>query len=343
MEARTRSRRGPAPAATVELSPGIKMCMLIPPRPEDDILRFANELGITHVYTWVPDELSGAAELTALRRQVERAGLTLFNAGHRTLAKCDAIHLALPGRDEAIDRFGAYLGNLSAAGVHTTTFTFEPDGVWSTAPAVTRGGAPARAVDGAELAAQPLSHGRPYAEETIWDNFAYFMERIIPVAEATGVRLALHPNDPPLPEVAGIPCIIRSRESYERAFEIADSAHLGIVFCTGCWLEGGDAFGDIEAAIGDYLARDKIFIVHFRNVSAPLPCFHETFVDEGYQDMNVLMRLFHDGGYRGTMILDHTPPMATDDADTMALPTDKPVATAYALGYMKALLAAAGG
>ena len=317
--------------------------MLIPPRPGDDILRFANELGITHVYTWVPEELSGAAELTALRRRVESAGLTLFNAGHGSLAKCDAIHLALPGRNEAIDRYAGYLRNLSAAGIHTTTFTFEPDGVWSSRSVVARGGAPARAVDGTELGAQPLSHGRAYDEETIWDNFAYFMERIIPVAEQAGVRLALHPNDPALPEVAGIPCIIRSRESYERAFAIADSAHLGMVFCTGCWLEGGAAFGDIDTAIGDFLARDKIFIVHFRNVSAPLPHFHETFVDEGYQDMNALMRLFHAGGYRGTMILDHTPPMATDSAGTTALPADKPVATAYALGYMKALLAAAGG
>ncbi len=73
MEAHASGRKGPAPAATVELSPGIKLCMLIPPRPDDDILRFANELGITHVYTWVPDELSGAAELTALRRRVESA------------------------------------------------------------------------------------------------------------------------------------------------------------------------------------------------------------------------------------------------------------------------------
>ena len=83
--------------------------------------------------------------------------------------------------------------------------------------------------------------------------------------------------------------------------------------------------------------------VTFRNVSAPLPRFHETFVDEGYQDMHVLMRLFHDGGYRGTMVLDHTPPMAHDPNTAHSGPADRPVATAYAIGYMKALLAAAAG
>ena len=330
-------------AATVELGPGIKLSMLIPPQPSDADLRFVTELGLTHVFTWVPAELSGTAELRALRRRVEDAGLTLFNVGHGALAKCDRIHLALPGRDAAIDGFAAFLRHLGAAGIHTTTFTFEPDGVWSTTPSEARGGAPARAVDGAELAAQPFSHGRAYDEAAIWDNFAYFMERIIPVAEEAGVRLALHPNDPPVPQIAGIPCLIRSRESYDRAFAIADSECLGMEFCTGCWLEGGPAFGDIEAAIRDFIARDKIFIVHFRNVSSPLPRFHETFVDDGYEDMNALMRLFREGGYRGTMILDHTPPMAHDEATHGDLTIARPVATAYALGYMKALLAAAGG
>ena len=328
-------------ATTVDLNPGIKLSMLIPPQPSAADLRFVAELGLTHVFTWVPAELSGVAELTALRRRVEGAGLTLFNVGHGSLGKCDQVHLALPGRDAAIARFAAFLRHLGAAGIHTTTFTFEPDGVWSTTPSQARGHAPARAVDAAALAEQPLSHGRTYAEATIWENFAYFMERIIPVAEEAGVRLALHPNDPPVPEIAGIPCIIRSYESYNRAFAIADSDYLGMEFCTGCWLEGGAAFGDIQAAIRDFIARDKIFIVHFRNVSSPLPRFHETFVDEGYQDMNVLLGLFHDHDYRGTMILDHTPPMAHDDTAPEGLTIAKPVATAYALGYMKALLAAA--
>jgi mannonate dehydratase len=319
------------------------MSMMIPTDPADGDLAFANELGVTHVYTWVPPERSSVAGLTALRQRVEAAGLTLFNVGHGTLAKSDKIHLALPGRDAAIAEFGEFLHHLGAAGIHTTTFTFEPDGVWSTAPAAARGGAPTRAVDAAQLAAQAPRHGRSYTEAEIWDNFAYFMERIIPVAEAAGVRLALHPNDPPVPEIAGVPCIIRSWEAYDRAFQIGDSDNLGMEFCTGCWLEGGvNGFGDVQAAIPDFVARGKVFIVHFRNVSSALPKFHETFVDEGYQNMNVLMRLFHDSGYGGTMILDHTPLMAqVGQADAALFGHFDKVATAYAIGYMKALRAVA--
>ena len=330
-------------AAAVELGPGIKLSMLIPPQPSDADLRFVAELGLSHVFTWVPAELSGTAELRALRRLVEDAGLTLFNVGHASLAKCDRIHLALPGRDAAIYGFATFLRHLGAAGIHTTTFTFEPDGVWSTTPSVARGGrrhgrwtAPSWPHSPSATAAPTTRRRSGTTSPTSWS--ASFRSR-----RRRGVRLALHPNDPPVPQIAGIPCLIRSWESYDRAFAIADSDCLGMEFCTGCWLEGGSAFGDIVAAVRDFIARDKIFIVHFRNVSSPLPHFHETFVDEGYQDMNVLMRLFRDGGYRGTMILDHTPPMAHDAAAQGDLAIARPVATAYALGYMKALLAAAGG
>lgn len=327
--------------SAIQLEPGIKMSMMIPSEPSPKDLSFANELGVSHVYTWVPAERSNVAALTALRKRVEEAGLTLFNVGG-PLAKCDKIHLALPGRDTAIKEFGDFLYSLGEAGIHTTTFTFEPSGVWSTDPGKARGGALTRAVDAAKLTAEPLSHERTYTEAEIWDNFSYFMERIIPIAEEAGVRLALHPNDPPVKEIAGVPCLIRSWESYERAYQIADSDFLGMEFCTGCWLEGGpDGFGDVQAAIPHFVSRNKVFIVHFRNVSSPLPEFYETFIDEGYQDMHELMQLFHDSGYDGTMILDHSPLMAqASSAEGTPYGHFNEVAAAYALGYMKALHAA---
>ena len=101
-------------------------------------------------------------------------------------------------------------------------------------------------------------------------------------------------------------------------------------FCTGCWLEGGDGFGDMLEAIRVFGEQGKIFIVHFRNVAAPLPHFVETFVDEGYFDMYRAMRAFETVGYNGTMILDHSPKFTPD--------AGKAASTAYAIGYMRALL-----
>ena len=144
------------------------------------------------------------------------------------------------------------------------------------------------------------------------------------------MRLALHPNDPPVPSLGGIPCLIHSFEDYKRAFEITDSPYLGMEFCVGCWLEGAEEFGDMFEAIPHFQNQGKIVIVNFRNVSSPLPHFVETFVDDGYADMYPVMKAFVEVDYQGTMILDHTPKFSRS-------PSRDPE-RAYAIGYMRALL-----
>jgi mannonate dehydratase len=315
---------------SVQLEPGIKLSIHIPAEPTDEELTFIQQLGVDHVYAWVSEEQSTVAALTALRERVSSFGLTLFNVGCFELGKSPNIHLATPQRDQDIERFKRFIRNLGAAGIHTTTFTWEPDQVWSTEPGTVRGGAVARAVDMDVLSKQGLTHGRVYTHEEIWENYTYFIKEIIPVAEEVGVRLALHPNDPPVGSIAGIPCLINSFESYKRAFEIGDSDNLGMEFCTGCWLEGGDGFGDMLEAIRTFGEQGKIFIVHFRNVTAPLPHFVETFLDEGYFDMYRAMRALQEVSYDGTLILDHSPKFTPD--------AGKGASTAYAIGYMRALL-----
>ena len=311
------------------MSCSIKLSMFVDPDPAEDELLFARQLGMDCVYTWLKDEQCTFDYLTALHERVEATGLQLYNAGNIRLGKSDKIHLALPGRDEMIDQFCAFIRDLGRAGIHTTTFTWEPDQVWSSAPGENRFSV-ARHVDMTHLYAQPLTHGREYAREELWDNFTYFCRRVIPVAEQAGVRLALHPNDPPVDgKLGGIPCLIHSYADYRRAFEIAASPNLGMEFCVGCWLEGGAAFGDLFSAVREFVAEGRIYIVHFRNVTGTLPVFTETYLDNGYMDMYRVMKLFCDTGYSGTMILDHSPQMP---------PAYKGASTAYAIGYMRALM-----
>jgi mannonate dehydratase len=308
----------------------IKLSMFVSADPTDDELLFARQLGMDCVYAWVRDYQRSADYLAGLRRRVESYGLTLWNVGSMSVGKNDKIHLALPGRDEAIAQFQDFVRNLGKAGIHTTTFTWEPDQVWSSPPGETRG-ATARHVDLAEMRQRAFTHGRAYTREELWDNFTYFIKRIIPVAEEAGVRLALHPNDPPTDEpLGGIPCLIHRFEDYERAFAIADSPNLGMEFCCGCWLEGGPLFGDMLQAIRHFVAQKRIYIVHFRNITSTLPVFTETFLDNGYMDMYKVMKTFVEIGYDGTMILDHSPKFAGDYA--------KGGGTAYAIGYMRAMM-----
>lgn len=319
---------------------GIKLGANIPPLATDEELRFLSQLGLEYCYTWLEDEQLNYDFIAGLRERAARYGLTLHNAGNLTLGKSAAIHLGLPERDRHIERFGDFLHTLSRAGVHTTTITWEPNGTLSTSPSdgvttafhgVARGGAPARMVDMAVMDKWGPSHGRVYRKEETWENFTYFAKRVVPVAEEAKVRISLHPNDPPVPMVGGIATLIENRDDYRRAFAIADSDFFGMEFCCGCWLEGGKGFGDILDGIAEFVAAGKVFIVHFRNVTGPLPCFTETFIDEGYQDMQAIMTAFVRAGYNGTLVMDHSPELIGG----------RYAQTAYATGYLKALLHAA--
>lgn len=302
----------------------------VPPDPSDDDLLFARQLGVECVYTWVKEDQMTYDYLSSLKQRVNNAGLILYNVGNMGVGKCDKIILNLPGREERIEAFKSFLQDLSRAGIYTTTFTWEQAGVWSSEERTECRSASARCVSMDEISARPLTHGREFSEGEIWENFEYFMRQVIPVAEETGVRLALHPNDPPVPSLGGVPCLIQSLESYKRAFQIADSPQLGMEFCCGCWLEGGtEGFGGILDGIRWCSEQGRIWIVHFRNIDAPLPNFTETFLDNGYMDMYKIMKVLVETGYKGTVTLDHSPRLAPSHGQGAG--------TGYAIGYMRAL------
>ena len=220
--------------------------------------------------------------------------------GNGSVHNVDAITLNLPNRDEKVAEYKAHIRNLGQADIPYTTYAHMANSVWSTPPEQTRGGSRARAFNMARLAeasgggftGEGLTHNREYTEDELWDNFASFAQEIAPVAEEAGVRIGIHPDDPPGVPLGGVPRpIFSSFDGYKRALEIADSPNVGMCLCIGCWLEGGEAMGrDVVETIRYFGGQGKIFKVHYRNVDQPLPHFVETFVDDGYFDMYQAMR-----------------------------------------------------
>ena len=155
-----------------------------------------------------------------------------------------------------------------------------------------------------------------FTKEEIWDNYTYFIKKVVPVAEEAGVRIGIHPDDPPQPVLAGVPrCIFSNFEGYKKALEIANSPNIGICLCCGSWLEGGKQLtGKDPEEMIRYFGAKKIFKIHFRNVSAPLPHFTETMIDDGYYDMNKIMRALVDVKFEGIVIPDHVPGLGSDPA-----------------------------
>ena len=150
---------------------------------------------------------------------------------------------------------------------------------------------------------------------------------MVPVAEEAGVKLALHPDDPPISPFAGVAGIFRSHEALRRLTETVPSESNALTFCQGTISEMPESVID---AIRYFGSRNKIAFVHFRNVSGPVPRFTETFIDEGYVDMAEAMRAYKESGVDVAMVDDHVPDMVAD-ADGQYR------AHAHAMGYLKGL------
>ncbi len=321
----------------MEIAPGLKVAAQMPPEPSDEEMAFVRQMGVEYAVTWVDPAKASPEYYRSRRAHFARGGIQLYGLGNGSVHNVDAITLNLPNRDEKVEEYKAHIRNLGQADIPYTTYAHMANSVWSTPPERTRGGSRARAFDMARLAeasgggftGEGLTHGREYTEEELWDNFASFAKEVAPVAEEAGVRIGIHPDDPPGVLLGGVPRpIFSSFDGYKRALEIADSPNVGMCLCIGCWLEGGEAMGrDVVETIRYFGGQGKIFKVHYRNVDQPLPHFVETFVDDGYFDMYQAMRTLAEVGYDGTLIPDHIPQMGDDGR----------LGTAYTLAYMRAL------
>ena len=174
---------------------------------------------------------------------------------------------------------------------------------------------------------------REYSADDIWASYKYFLRAVLPVAEEAGVKLALHPDDPPVAKMNGVAKLFTHYDGYRCAEEIAgNSPNWGLTFCVGTWSEGGGGMGkDVFEMIRDFGGRGKIFEVHFRNVTGPLPRFVETFPDDGYLDMYQVMKALRQVSFSGAAEPDHVPRLAGDSGLMRA-------GTAYCIAYMRALL-----
>jgi len=302
--------------------------------PTPTFLRFAAQYGASEVLlnradipitdgTW---ELHDVVEL---RNRVQRAGLKLGALENVPLGFYGDIMMGGPRRDEQIEKMIITVRNVARAGVPILGYGWNPTQVWRGPNAVIRCGAEATAFD-YEIAKQsPNTSDREYSEDEMWANLEYWIKIITPIAEEEGIRLGIHPTDPPISPLGGIAMPLRSFAAYKRLTEIIDSPSNAIEFCQGTFseMQGEDIYEMIEY----FTTRKKILYVHFRNVSGQVPKFQEEFINTGYVDMYRAMKTYNDAGFDGFFIDDHVPHTHGD--------TDwGHRGRAFAMGYMQALV-----
>ncbi|MDQ3809116.1 MAG: mannonate dehydratase [Chloroflexota bacterium] len=282
-----------------------------------EYLQFAAQFGATDVLLNTA-LLPGAerwelVDLVKLRLSVEQWGLRLSALENVPTHFYDQIMLGGPKRDRQIENMIWTIRNIAQAGIPIFGYHWMPSHVWRTPPTAIRGGALATAYDHGVAQRLPNTHGRVYSEEEMWRNLESWIAIITPIAEREGIRLGIHPCDPPVESVGGVPQLLRSFEAYKRLIDIYPSCANAIEFCQGSFAEMADGV-DVYEKIRYFGARKKILYVHFRNVSGTVPVFQEEFVNTGYVDMYRAMQTYHEVGFDGFFIDDHVPHTFQDTA-----------------------------
>jgi mannonate dehydratase len=305
----------------------------------DENLTFAKQIGVNDLVVVSPEGLTGDGpyydytRLVQLRTRVENAGLRVAAIQNIPIAWYDKIVWGLPGREEQLDNYVKTVTNVGKAGIPILHYNFHAIRVWRTSRhARDRGGAYVTSYDHELMKHAPIER-TVLGEEELWDNFEYLVKAIIPAAAAVGLRMALHPDDPPVSPIAGAACLFVSMDAFQRALDIVPSPANGLLFCNGCYAEMlGEGVYD---AIRHFGNQGKIFYVHFRNIAMQPGGFRETFMDSGDIDMLKALQTYKEVGFGGVMIPDHLPEIIGDSPFRHR-------ANAYAIGYMRALMAAAG-
>jgi mannonate dehydratase len=285
-----------------------------------DGIHFLQQLGVE----WVMISGNQVPEHTVdtfleVKERLAEFGLQIYCLHSQGYHNMPDVTLGLENRDSMIEKYLEHITRLGKAGIRYSTYAHMGNGIWrNDARHTIRGGATSGGLNfGEPNRAQgkfdftwPLSHGRVYTEDELWKNYEYFIKQVAPVAESAGVYIGVHPDDPPIFTVAGVPrCIFGNFEGYKRAIDLANSPNIGTCLCVGCWLEGGEAIGcSPEEFIKYFGARKKLFKLHMRNVSEPMTMttgFDETFPDEGYYNLANVIKALDDIEFDGAIINDH--------------------------------------
>lgn len=291
-----------------------------------------------HPKLWTLDEILD------IKAQLKKHGLRLYGIENFDPAQWHDILLAGPKRNEQLEQAKKQIEIFAKAGAEIFGYNFSLAGVTARNRIETRGGAIAVGMQSNDPTIdKPLPKGMVWnmtydsnatgyhpaiSHEELWDRLEVFLRAVIPVAEQWGIKLAAHPDDPPLPRVRQQPRLVYQHNLYQKLIDLVPSSANQLEFCVGTLAEMPD--GDLYELIGKHASQGDIGYVHLRNVRGHVPDYSETFIDDGDVDISRVIRILAEHNFDGVIIPDHAPQMSCDAPWHAGM--------AYAMGYIQAKL-----
>jgi mannonate dehydratase len=276
--------------------------------------------------------------LEILQKQVadfEKVGMKIAGIeGHPV--PFDKIKLGLDGRDAEIENTKWAIEALSKVGINMICYNFMAGLGWTRTRQnlPERGGALTSEFDEAAANAMGKTPNGDVSEETIWKNAEYFVKAVMPTAEKFKVKMALHPDDPPISPLRGIGRILTSKKAYERVMNFAPGPMNGVTYCQANFKLMGE---DVYEVAKQWCQKKKIFFVHYRDVAGDKHHFHETFHDNGPTDMVRMLEVYSKNGFEGPIRPDHAPALAGEAVNGRA--SGYTIGgKVFAFGYMKGIM-----
>lgn len=313
----------------------LEIAEFINPTPSP-LWKLAKQAGVDLAVGGLPtDDLLQGSErpwdlgpLTRLKQRYEDGGFDL-----RVIESRPPLNNAkrgLPGGEAEIDTVCTLITNMGKLGVPVWCYEWMTDFNWlrTRTDTPSRGGSVVTSFDYADVNPEP-TEGGPISEDKLWETLTHFLDRVVPVAEKAGVKLSMHPDDPPLSPIRGVGRIMRSIDNYQRLIETVPSAVNTITLCQGNFTLMTD---DLPAAIRKF--GPKITFVHFRDVRGVPQKFEETWHDAGKTDMLACMKAYKDIGFSGVLRPDHVPTVEGDDNTHAGYSS---FGRLYAIGYIRGL------
>lgn len=296
---------------------------------------FALQCGVRHGVIRLPEsedfDITDKSHWESVHKRFTDFGITPLVIEPMPNALHDHIKAGDAQRDASIEKVIGMFPIMQSLGIETICFNWMAHIGWlrTRSDYPERGGARVTGFDMADFS--PI--GAAISEDALWKNYEYFVKAVIPYAERCGIKLALHPDDPPLPRLGDVCRIMISRDAIRRAVNgIIKSDSLGITMCQANYYIMGE---DLDDTIREF--AKKIYLVHFRNTKGTRLSFRETFHDNGELDMAHLLRVYKDCGVSVPIRVDHVPTMA---GEASTLPGYDAMGRLFAIGYLKGLLEA---